>query len=357
MARGIREHLGWMTLALCASLALVGCLRPATEQAPPPPHLTLGLTANVVPPVPDSVLWLAADLGFYQREGLDVDLVQLQGTPAVVSGMVSGQVDVGNIGTEDVLRLDASPGVRARAIGSPDTQLYFLIAGRDSIPDVHGLVGRSFGVASAGSVDSTMTRLVLRAQGVDPGQVAFVNGGDISGRAQAVASGQLDATTMSVGTWMTIQHQPGVKVIVDPATYFQAAPIVQKVDAVMDPVATQKQDALRRFTLAIMRASRQFATDENSWVDAMSARRPDLSKTDLQTLWPIYRSAWAVNGQLNLHEYATTADFLYASDNLRDVNQRLPVQDWTDTRLVDAALGTLGIEAASDDPQREVPGP
>ena len=38
-------------------------------------------------------LWMAKDAGFYQREGLDVEQITIQGTPAVAS-LVAGEIDL-----------------------------------------------------------------------------------------------------------------------------------------------------------------------------------------------------------------------------------------------------------------------
>ena len=95
--------------------------------------LRVGLASSPVPPLPNSVNWLAKDLGFYQREGLEVELIELQGTPLAVAAMISGDIDVGNIATSEVIRLTAAKVQTMRAIHSPDARLYFLVAARDEI--------------------------------------------------------------------------------------------------------------------------------------------------------------------------------------------------------------------------------
>ena len=96
-------------------------------------RLRVGLGSSPVPPLPNSVLWLAKDLGFYQREGLDIELIEFQGTPLAIAAMISGDIDVGNVSTSEVIRLTASKSAPMRAIHSPDARLYFLIAARDEI--------------------------------------------------------------------------------------------------------------------------------------------------------------------------------------------------------------------------------
>ena len=59
---------------------------PAAESKPTEPlKLRLGLGSAPAPALPNSVLWLAKDLDFYRREGLDVELNEFQGTPLVIA--------------------------------------------------------------------------------------------------------------------------------------------------------------------------------------------------------------------------------------------------------------------------------
>jgi hypothetical protein len=106
---------------------------------------------------------LAKELGFYQRQGLDIELIEFQGTPLALAAMISGDIDVGHVSTSEVIRLTASKGAPMRAIHSPDARLYFLIAARDEFKSVQALQGKSFAVARLGSVDHTQSMLTLKA--------------------------------------------------------------------------------------------------------------------------------------------------------------------------------------------------
>src|SRR5207245_500072 len=108
-------------LASCGGAASA----PSAAAAKQPLKLTLGLASKPAPALPNSVLWLAKDLGFYEREGLDVTLQELDGTPTVIAAMLSGDLDVGNISTDQALKLAAQKSVDLRAIHSPDARQYF----------------------------------------------------------------------------------------------------------------------------------------------------------------------------------------------------------------------------------------
>ena len=309
--------------------------------------LNLGLASKPAPALPNSVLWLAKDLGYYQREGLDVTLQELDGTPTVIASMISGDLDVGNIGTDQLLKLAAQKSVDMRAINSSDARQYFMIAAKDSIASVADLKGKSFGVARVGSLDDTMSRLVLTADKVKPSELTFAGIGAPGARAQALVAGRIDATTMSLGTWVSIEHQKGVKTLVNADDYYAAAPINLKVNAATAKAIKDKPEQLRRFTAAVLKASRDFSEHEDVWVNAMLKRRPDLKRAELEELWPQFKQAWAANGLFNLNQYQKTSDFLYKTSDFKGVPP-IPVSQWTDTAFVDSVLRQIGIDAKLD---------
>ena len=204
-----------------------------------------------------------------------------------------------------------------------------------------------------GSLDDTMTRLVLTAKNFKPSDMSFAGIGAPDARAQALVAGRIDATTMSLGTWVTIQHEKGVKTLVSADDYYAAAPINLKVNAATTKVVKDKPDQLRRFTSAVLKVSRKFAEDQNAWVDAITKRRTDLKKADVEELWPAFKTAWAANGLFNLADYQKTADFLYTTDDFKDV-PKIDVAAWTDTQFVDSVLKEIGVDTKLDPPGRTI---
>jgi NitT/TauT family transport system substrate-binding protein len=340
---------------LVAVLLLSSCfaLANAAESKPGDLKLRLGLGSTPAPALPNSVLWLARDLGFYKREGLDVELIEFNGTPIAIAAMIAGEIDVGNIGTSDVIRLVATKRQPMRAIHSPDARLYFLIAARDDVASVSALEGKQFGVARLGSVDHSMSSLALKALGANPAKITMIAIGSPSTRAQALVAGRIDATTLSIGSWVTIRKEAGIKILVDQDVYFETATVVQKVNAASTKVIQEKPEHLRRLTAAILKASRYFAENQEAWVNAMIKRRPDVERRDAVSLWTGFKSAWAVNGLLNLDAYKKSADFFYQSGSLDKV-AGIELSEWTETRFVDQVLKEIGVYGKFDAPGRAV---
>ena len=309
--------------------------------------LRVGLGSSPVPPLPNSVLWLAKDLGFYQREGLEIELIEFQGTPLAIAAMISGDIDVGNVATSEVIRLTATKGQPMRAIHSPDARLYFLIAARDEIKTVQALQGKSFAVARLGSVDHTQSMLTLKALGVNPAGLTVLAMGVPTTRAQALVAGRVDATAMSVGTWVSIQKEPGVRILIDHNTFFENATVVEKVNAATTKVIEEKPEQLRRFTSAIVKTARHFADNQEAWVNAITKRRAKLDRKDAVNLWTGFKTSWAVNGLMNLDQYKKTAEFYYQTASFEKV-PKIEVNEWTDTRFLDDVLKELGVNSKID---------
>jgi NitT/TauT family transport system substrate-binding protein len=350
----ISRCLARVALALCLGLAAAACARPnAAPTAPATLALKLGVAVTPAPALPESSLWLARDLGFYQKEGLDVEINEYDATPTVVIAMRTGDVDIGDINSEDVIRLTASKDLEMRTINSASGRNFFMIVGKSNIGSVAELQGKTFAVARVGSQDHALSSKVLSAKGLPPEAVHYVAVGAPNMRAQALLAGQIDATTVSLGTWVTIQNQPGIKVLVGVDDYFSSLPLANKGNAVTLKVLTEKSEALRRFTLALMETSRYLANNKSAWVDGMTKLRPDIARADLEYLWDQFGASWGVNGQLNLAAYQTSTDFLYDQGTFPDV-PRIAATDWVDPEFVDSGLKQLGVYPNVDEPGRPI---
>jgi NitT/TauT family transport system substrate-binding protein len=348
-------YVTWLTLI--AMLVSACSLAPATPSATPTPEpiLKLRIADGVSPPaaLPQSVLSLAAQQGFFLKEGLDAEIISVNGTPSIITAMRSGDVDIGIINSSDVIKLQAQKTLEMRVIGSPNGRNFWMIVSRDNIGSLNELRGQAYAISRVGSEDHALAMTVMRAKGVDSSEVNFLALGIPNIRVQALVANQIAATTTTVGTWVTIQHAPGVKVLVQPDDFWNTAPLMSNTSAATVGVVRDKAEALRRYTRAMLQTARYYAQHKEEWVRDMGTLRPDIQANDLSDLWDQFKTAWAVNGQLNLSTFQKTSDYLYATDDFKEVS-RIEVREWVDTQFVDAALAQLGVYAGIDDPGRTV---
>jgi NitT/TauT family transport system substrate-binding protein len=297
-------------------------------------------------PTTDSVLKLADRLGFYEKHGVKVTIVTLEGTPQAIAALNARAVDLADIGIDSAIRLRADNGLAIRGIVSGTLGAPFLIAAKTEIATLEGLVGRSYAVADNGSLDHTLSQLVLASKGVAPDGPHYVPIGAPAARVQALAAGRIDATAVSYGTFLPIANTPGIHVLVDPATFSRATPGISKFVAALDSTIAAKGEAIQRFTDALIDASRAFEADPASWVDAMAAARDDLSRHNLEETAKFLAGRWCVNGCMNGAELKKTRDFIYANPDFKQVKS-IGLDEIVDTRFVGKSLATLGAFAGA----------
>jgi ABC-type nitrate/sulfonate/bicarbonate transport system substrate-binding protein len=129
---------------------------PAAEpkvQAKPKDVLKLKIGDAISPPpaLPQTVNSLAGPHGFYEQEGLEVEIVAVQGTPSVITAMRTGDVDIGIINSSDIIELTAEKAFEMRVILAPNDRNFFLIMSRDNIATVQDLRGKNFAINRPGS--------------------------------------------------------------------------------------------------------------------------------------------------------------------------------------------------------------
>ena len=346
---------------LTALLTACAAPAPAPEAAPPPSEppkalpLSIGWGVTPISAAPTSVLWLANDLGFYASEGLEPDLVSIQGTPNLIAGMRAGQIDVGVLTAYETILLTASNSFDLRMIGGTGAAGQantFMVVSRTSVSSLEDLRGKSLAIARIGSYDDSLARQFLRARNVDPATIQFLALGDPNVRLQALIANQVDATLTSVSTWVTIRQQPGLKILASFEEVNQAVPTWPSGNAVSVQVLQTKAEQLRRFTRAIVKASRFFATHRDAWIDAMANRRNDMDRADLSELWDLFAHGWATNGGMNLDDYARGADLLYSTSPDFAQVPRIGLDAWAEPRFVDGVLREVGVDSTMDAPGR-----
>ena len=144
-------------------------------------------------------LWVAKDWKFFDKHGVDVDLVYVGSSSIAIAALFSGQLDVvaggGVGGIASYLQ-----GYRDLALfASLNNRLNFFVYAHPSIVDAAGLRGKKFGVSRFGGVGDFAARYFLKRSGLDPRKdVAMLQVGSQQELTPALARGAIDAGTVAV---------------------------------------------------------------------------------------------------------------------------------------------------------------
>lgn len=299
------------------------------------------LTHLEPPVVPNSVMDLALEKGYFAAEGVEVELVRVEQTPSALQALAAGEGEMANVGVDGLLLLVAQGATDLKAVTSPNKSLPYVIAAKDDIATVADLEGRSFGIGRVGSLDHSLSMKVLASEELDVDALDVLAIGQPAVRAQSLLAGRIDATTMSIGVWLSIPDKSGFHLLVDQNAYYAAAPVINKVNAVTQKVLDERGAEVEGVIRALIRISRDFAAQPDTWAAAMVPYAPNTDEAGLQALATTFATSWSVNGGMNATDLQFTQDWLYSTEDFANVAP-LALHQWVDFGPVDAVLAELG---------------
>lgn len=298
------------------------------------------------PLVPNSVMELAKQEGYFDRAGVEVEFVRVEQSPMVMAALRAGEGEMANVSLDVLLQAVGAGATDLRGVMSPNKALPFLIAGK-GVGAVGDLAGKRFGIGRVGSVDHLLSMRVLEAAGVDVSSLELVALGQPQARAQALLAGQIDATTMGIGTFTAVDDAADVSVLVSPDDFYRAAPVLSKLNVVTADTLAKRGPEVQAVIEALVLAARDFQADPQRWVTAMQKARPDVAKEDLEMLSKAFAGSWTVNGGISEGELKAAQDWLHQSEDFAGMTPA-PLEAFAVFAPLRAVLDKLGVSDKGD---------
>src|SRR5215472_644234 len=202
--RPFQIYLRWITVTVFMVVVFSrGVLHAQTQKI----RIAYSSRSNTITP-----FYVAASKGFFREEGLDVELIQVSprlGAMAVMNGDVSFTTSFTSTFRGILQGLPLKLILVALKKG-----MYFLVV-RPEIKDVQDLKGKKLGVATVRGTDQLVAEELLRSKGFNPALVQQLVIGETPLRAQALASGSVQAVSVSPPYDLMLQ-QMGYKVLAGP---------------------------------------------------------------------------------------------------------------------------------------------
>jgi NitT/TauT family transport system substrate-binding protein len=172
------------------AMAFVGVLLPLVAFAgPEKTEITIGLPVTTSTFLP---LYMAAELGMFEEEGVKVNIVAFKGGTDLVRGMIAGAVDIGVTSLAGV-NVGISAEQPLKAFYGGFNMAVFDWYGVQSINAIKDSKGTRYGVTKIGSSTDFLTRYALKSVGLNPEtDVQIIQGGGSPARMAAMEAGQLD---------------------------------------------------------------------------------------------------------------------------------------------------------------------
>ncbi|HEX9445844.1 MAG TPA: ABC transporter substrate-binding protein [Candidatus Binatia bacterium] len=145
-----------------------------------------------------SPLWVASRQGFFDRQGLDVQPVLVQGAEKSLMALVGGSVAIAG-GAVDAPIAAVERGVDLVVIGGVINGLTHMIMGGKNYKTYEDLRGAVIGSSGLTSGTALVLRRVLKAKGLEyPRDYKLINVGGSGPAFAALASGQIAASIIAV---------------------------------------------------------------------------------------------------------------------------------------------------------------
>lgn len=157
------------------------------------------------------IYFMAIEKGYFKKQGLDVEFVELRGDADVVRALLADQLESAEFSPGPSL-VAMDRGAQITLIGSSMIGYPYALYVRKDINSWADLKGKILGSSAPGATPELMAREMIRRKGVDPSTLELANVGGTSGRIKALAGGKIDATAAS-SEYVPEQEKLGIKVL------------------------------------------------------------------------------------------------------------------------------------------------
>src|ERR1041384_5012567 len=157
-------------------------------------------------------LWMAKDAGFYEREGLDVEQIWIQGNPATAA-LIAGEIDALYCIPHNTISAIAG-GADLVFVASIYNRMQYRIVAVSGVDKMEQLRGKVVGVARLHDVAHFYFRLALKRFGMSDRDVQIAAVGGQSDRVVALKNGRVAATIVNPANALVLEKL-GFKTILD----------------------------------------------------------------------------------------------------------------------------------------------
>jgi len=231
-----------------------------------------------------TAIWVAYEQGFFRKNGLDVELIYIEGAPLVVQTLVSGDVTAAAVSGAAVIQSNLQGSGVVMTAGFLNTLDYKLMVSKDITQPDH-LKGKSLAVSRFGSSSDFATRYALETYGLVPGKdVTLVQIGSQPERFAALASGRIQGALIAIPVTAKAK-KAGFNTLADLQMLGLEYP--QNGLAVTQGLIKSKPALVRNMTKAFVEAIHYFKTHRK---ETLAIYRKYLKTDDMEALEETYEA-------------------------------------------------------------------
>ena len=323
-----------MTIVILAALAPAGI---TVAQAP---RRTLVIGMPVTPPnLPHLGVYVAKDLGYFDEEGINLELAAFESGLQSLRGGVSGSVDILGASSEPVIAA-ISRGAKIRSIFSYAHRLTVVMAAQESIRRPADLRGKNVGIQEVGAFREVMTRAVLHSAGLTQQDVNYVPVSS-AGYITALIGNKIDTAILHIDqAYMARTKKASLHPLVPlweimPSYWYGTFSTTEEL-------LRKDSDLLARAVAAIIKAHRFMYRNKERTLD-LASKHTGYPKEVLGPAYDALAAAkvWPVNDGMPAEMVQVTINKMVEIGLLKE-NEKPKVEHVVDRGPANAALAKLG---------------
>ena len=211
-------------------------------------------------------LWTAQAGGFYAAQGLDVEILNMNGGSRGAQELQSGRIDAMHVGLSSVVKLNQDGG-DLRTIASLSNVIRFTFFAAPGVKTAADLKGSVIGVSAFGSESDSTVTLALARLGMRRDDVILKEYGGGMRRLEALKSGEIKGTAINEPV-ASLAHEAGLTAMVDLVA--ERIPWLFSSIVVKASYLKGHRDVLTRFLKASIEGNYVALTDERRAKDVLA---------------------------------------------------------------------------------------
>jgi NitT/TauT family transport system substrate-binding protein len=142
-------------------------------------------------------LWFAKEGGYYEKNGLNVEVISIPGSSLAIQAMLSGELPIIQAGGAGPIQV-AMSGTDTVIIATIAKKFNWWIFAQPNISRMEDLRGKIFGTTRFGTQSDLASRIALRKAGIDPERdITMVQTGGPAETISAMVAGKVQAAAIS----------------------------------------------------------------------------------------------------------------------------------------------------------------
>jgi ABC-type nitrate/sulfonate/bicarbonate transport system substrate-binding protein len=283
-------------------------------------------------------LWAAWRLKYFEREGLDAEVVLMRGTAPAVQAMIAGSISAALVANDGPIAA-VEQGIDIVMVAASSKLTHMLVGGKN-YKTWEDLRGSTIGSSTLTSGTAFVLRRALKIKGLEyPRDYKLLNVGGTTSAFAAMSAGQISAAMLAVPNAFQAQ-EAGFNVIGRVADILPG--YLLSAYSVRRSWAEKNRPLVLRFLKAVVRAKKWFEQDRKAAVEFLAKEfqlAPSLAEKGLD--YYLTNQAWPPELEIDMNGLKTVVD-IYAEQSGMKGSIPSP-EKYVDHSYLRQALKELGL--------------